>query len=141
MLPTSRMSAAPDVDAWRRAAELARVHAAADIRGGDRGSPVGQASHRWAGSSSSAWESYVVTVRRRDLRVRAARVRGCSLPCYLDQLSSVRQTSAHVVDHLGDRSRHDGSLKPTLKPRQIPLALDLPSDRVRHRDPPHAQHS
>lgn len=58
-----------------------------------------------------------------------------------DQLSSVRRTSAHVVDHLGDRSRHDGSLKPALKPRQIPLGLDLPSDCIGYRDPPHAQHS
>jgi hypothetical protein len=39
-----------------------------------------------------------------------------------------RRSSAHVVDHLGDRSRHDGSLKPALKPRQISLGLDLPSD-------------
>lgn len=76
-----------------------------------------------------------------DLRWLGNWVRTLDPMVNFDQLSSVRRTSAHVVDHLGDRSRHDGSLKPALKPRQIPLALDLPSDRIGHRDPPHAQHS
>jgi hypothetical protein len=39
-----------------------------------------------------------------------------------------------------NRARHDGPLTPALEPRQIPLGLDLPPDRVGHREPSHAQH-
>src|SRR5215510_4458044 len=53
--------------------------------------------------------------------------------------SSARRVGI-VVDDLGDRARHDGTLVPAFEPREIALGQDTLPSRVGHCDSAHAQH-